>query len=102
MTAPGDNLEFLASEDYRKRTKGAEEIDDTVRAFLKNHPNAGAGIHTDFPYVKELVIVVNGMPYIVFFHRKPNKIGFINIYDVDDIQQIETKRQQLIAAYRKS
>ena len=95
MVAPGDNLEFEDLPRFAQRVETVPTLREKVVARIKNRPNDGEKI---LPHLTRFEMQENGKTYVVYFGRRRNHIGLVQIFEwpteADQIKAYEKDMRQ--------
>lgn len=98
MTAPGANLEFMASAYFRARAESAQGLLAAIKQMLRADPQAGIAIASG---IRELELTLGGQGFVVLFARKGNAIKLMHVYGAEEKAGLAIKLQELAFLYGK-
>ena len=92
MVAPGDNLEFQASGEFRDRILAAPEILESAKEALRMDARRAGAIAGEF---WSMDLSVGDAELVVFLRRRGNIVGFLAVFLKSETIRIEAKRREL-------
>jgi hypothetical protein len=98
MTAPGENLDFMASAYFRERAGHLPGLLGKVKAAIQSDPRAGRQV---CPGIMELEVDLEGLLVTVLLARRGNKVNLMYAYRPSEKALLAGRKRQLIRLYGK-
>ena len=98
MTAPGNNLDFMASAHFRARAESALGLLEANKKVLRENLRAGVEI---LPGIRELALELEGRAFVVIFARRSNAFGLMHVYESHEEQALAAQKKYLIDSFKK-